>query len=521
MSNIMSGKTSILDYMLATPTLGDNDVTVSIRSSLVSSLFENVRPVFMAGAASAFVAFVVFVRLHVVWAALWLVTDIAILTARLSIVHAFVTRSRTDVVHPGPWAAGYAAASLLACLVLGTGTMACVMCPDGEVTSLAVMVTAGILGGIASRNAALPRLAITQICLGALPIAIGALLAPRAGSWILVPPLFAYIAAMVSVVRRHYQGLVALMTAEQANAELAARFDAALSHMPHGLCTIDEAGKVIIANRRTAELFGATVEMLKLNVPLPEFIGHVGLDKFGKTLRQQLVERCTEWLSAKRGPLDLELNDGRRLEMTRNPVPDGSAVIIIEDVTERRESEAKILHLAHHDPLTGLANRRDLCDRLEQMLARGAVGEGSSLALMYLDLDGFKEVNDRQGHHTGDLVLKAVADRLRKTLRGRQLVARLGGDEFVVVVESATTADGAAMAQRLIRQVSSPYSFSPGTTVSVGASIGIAFATNHDSLESLMKRADTALYDAKLAGKGTFCFSTVESVTTDNTAESR
>jgi diguanylate cyclase (GGDEF)-like protein/PAS domain S-box-containing protein len=326
---------------------------------------------------------------------------------------------------------------------------------------------------------------------------------------------------MVSVVRRHYQGLVALMTAEQANAELAARFDAALSHMPHGLCTIDEAGKVIIANRRTAELFGATVEMLKLNVPLPEFIGHVGLDKFGKTLRQQLVERCTEWLSAKRGPLDLELNDGRRLEMTRNPVPDGSAVIIIEDVTERRESEAKILHLAHHDPLTGLANRRDLCDRLEQMLARGAVGEGSSLALMYLDLDGFKEVNDRQGHHTGDLVLKAVADRLRKTLRGRQLVARLGGDEFVVVVESATTADGAAMAQRLIRQVSSPYSFSPGTTVSVGASIGIAFATNHDSLESLMKRADTALYDAKLAGKGTFCFSTVESVTTDNTAESR
>src|SRR5580704_14904966 len=87
MSNIMSGKTSILDYMLATPTLGDNDVTVSIRSSLVSSLFENVRPVFMAGAASAFVAFVVFVRLHVVWAALWLVTDIAILTARLSIVH--------------------------------------------------------------------------------------------------------------------------------------------------------------------------------------------------------------------------------------------------------------------------------------------------------------------------------------------------------------------------------------------------------------------------------------------------
>ncbi|OUL84771.1 PAS-domain containing protein, partial [Paraburkholderia hospita] len=96
--------------------------------------------------------------------------------------------------------------------------------------------------------------------------------------------------------------------------------------------------------RRTAELFGATVERLKLNVPLPEFIGHVGLAPFGDTLRQQLVERCTAWLDGECSPLDLELRDGRQLEMTRNPVSDGSAVIVIEDVTERRESEAEILH---------------------------------------------------------------------------------------------------------------------------------------------------------------------------------
>jgi hypothetical protein len=89
------------------------------------------------------------------------------------------------------------------------------------------MVTTGSPGGIASRNAALPRLAITHICLGALPIGLGALLAPRSASWILVPPRFLYIAAMVSVVRRHSEGLVALMTAEQKHAELAARFDAA------------------------------------------------------------------------------------------------------------------------------------------------------------------------------------------------------------------------------------------------------------------------------------------------------
>jgi diguanylate cyclase (GGDEF)-like protein/PAS domain S-box-containing protein len=469
----------------------------------------------LSGVSSAFVALVALVRLHQMWAALWLVTDICLLAARLSIAHAYVVRGRTDAVHPGPWAARYAPVSLLACLLFGIGTMACVMSPDAELASLAVMVTAGILGGIASRNAALPRLAITQICLGALPIGLGALLVPHGASWILVPPLFVYIAAMVSVVRRHYEVLVALMTAEQRHAELAARFDAALAHMPHGLCTIDAAGKVIIANRRTAELFGATVEMLKLNVPLPEFIGHVGLAKFGETLRSQLVERCAAWLSEEGSPFDMELSDGRQLEMTRNPVPDGSAVIIIEDVTERRQSEAKMLHWARHDPLTGLPNRRYLRERLERMLNRCAGNHGPALAVMYLDLDGFKQVNDGLGHHAGDLVLKAVANRLRKTLRHGELVARLGGDEFAIVVENATSAASAALAQRTIQRLSEPYPLSTGATASIGASIGIAFATNDASFELLMKRADAALYDAKEAGKCTFRFSTTDAVVKD------
>ena len=508
----MSDKTSIFDSLLVTPASSNSQVTVSIRSSLLSTLFENLRPLFLSGVASAFVALVALVRLHQTWAALWLVTDICVLAARLSIVHAYVGHSHTAMFHPGPWAARYAPVSLLACLLLGIGTMACVMSPDAQLASLAIMVTAGVLGGIASRNAALPRLAITQICLGALPIGLGALLAPRSASWILVPPLFVYIAAMVSVVRRHYEGLVALMAAEQKHAELAARFDAALAYIPHGLCTIDSSGKVIIANRRTAELFGATIEMLKLNVSLPEFIGHVGLAKFGETFEKQLVKRCTAWLSEEYRPLDLKLGDGRQLEMTRNPVPDGSAVIIIEDVTERRESEAKILHWARHDLLTGLPNRRYLRERLERILSRYAADNGSSLAVMYLDLDGFKKVNDSLGHAAGDQVLQTVADRLRKTLRHGELVARLGGDEFALIVENATPATSAALAQRIIQNLSEPYPLSTGTTVRIGASVGIAFATKNEPVDQLKKRADAALYEAKEAGKGTFRFSTAEVV---------
>lgn len=506
----MSGRTSILNAILATPSSGHGQVTAAIRSSMLSTLFEHTRPLLLSGLASAFVAFVALVRLHQMWAALWLVADICLLAARLGIAHAYVVRSRTEPAHPGPWAMHYAPVSLLACLLFGIGTMACVMSPDAELASLAVMVTAGILGGIASRNAALPRLAIAQICLGACPIGLGALLAPRSGSWILVPPLFMYIAAMASVVRRHYEVLVALMTAEQRHAELAARFDAALAHMPHGLCTIDIAGKVIIANRRTAELFGATIEMLKLNVPLPEFIGHVGLAKFGETLRKQLVEQCAVWLSNEGRPFDMELNDGRQLEMTRNPVPDGSAVIIIEDVTERRESEAKILYLARHDPLTGLPNRRELRDEIEGILCRCAANREAAVAVMCLDLDGFKQVNDRFGHHAGDEVLVTVADRLRALLQREELVARLGGDEFAVVLENATSSGAVALAQRVIRQIARPYWLSTDDAVSIGTSIGIAFAVSGDSFERLMKRADAALYDAKQAGKGTYRFSSAE-----------
>ncbi|WP_353558251.1 diguanylate cyclase [Paraburkholderia terrae] len=515
----MSCTTLVLQTVLATPTRGQNRVTPSIRASLLSTLFDNVWPLVMSGVASGLVAVVAFVRLHQLWAVAWFIADLCVLSVRVGIARAYVVRSRAVMLSPGPWARFYGPAALITSLLLGMGTMMCVMSPDGELTSLAIMVAAGILGGIASRNAALPGLAVTQICLGALPIGLGALLASRSGSWILILPLVVYIAAMLSIVLRHYDGLVALMCAEQKHAELAARFDAALAHMPHGLCTLDAEGKVVIANRRTAELFGATVERLKLNVPLPEFIGHAGLAQFGDALREQLVERCTAWLDGERSPLGLELHDGRQLEMTRNAVPDGSTVIVIEDVTARRESEAEILHLARHDPLTGLSNRRHLRDRLEGMLSRHAVSQPPPVGVMYVDLDGFKKVNDTLGHHAGDEVLTTVAERLTAVLRHDDQVARLGGDEFLVVLGNATATTSAALAQRIIEQLSFPYLLSTGSTANIGASVGIAFANGDDSFELLMKRADTALYEAKQAGKGTFRFSTFDPAATGVAAD--
>jgi diguanylate cyclase (GGDEF)-like protein len=130
---------------------------------------------------------------------------------------------------------------------------------------------------------------------------------------------------------------------------------------------------------------------------------------------------------------------------------------------------------------------------------------------MYLDLDGFKQVNDRLGHHAGDEVLTAVAGRLRELLWTGEFVARLGGDEFAVVVENGTCAASEALAPRIIREIAKPYMLSTGEAISIGTSIGIAFATHGESIEQLLKRADVALYDAKEGGKGTFRFSVPDS----------
>lgn len=507
----MAVNLSVSESILTTPSGLGAAVSPAIRARLLSALFDNRWPLVMSIVASAFVAVAAYMRLHQPWAIVWLFADVWLLLGRLSIIHAYLTHGRKGASNPAPWAAAYAPLCVATSLMLGLGTMGCVSTADTTLAALAIMVASGILGGIASRNAAVPRLAIAQICVVSIPIGIGALLSPTDGSWLLMPPLVLYIGAMTSIVRRHYRGLMALMIAEQNHAELAARFDAALTHMPHGLCTLDRAGKVVIANSRTAQLFGANVEMLQLNLPLPEFIAHAGFAQFDDALRQQFIERCSAWLHEKRRPLALELRNGRQLELRRNPVPDGSAVVIIEDVTERRQSEAKVLYLARHDSLTGLANRRELRERLERILLKAHAVSGMRTAVLYLDLDGFKQANDRHGHTAGDEVLETVAARLRQTLRHGEFAARLGGDEFAVIVEQATLHSIVAMAQHVIREIAKPYVLATGGSISIGTSIGIALAEAHEPVDDLIRRADEAMYSAKNAGKGTYRISREES----------
>ena len=183
--------------------------------------------------------------------------------------------------------------------------------------------------------------------------------------------------------------------------------------------------------------------------------------------------------------------------------PSDASLAIQEDITEKRRAEEKIEWLARHDALTGVANRFYFRETFENAL--GGLHKGTSLALHWLDLDCFKEVNDRLGHPIGDALLKAVAQRLRGSVRKSDFLARLGGDEFAIIQSGVRKIDQCErLARRVLRDISKPYHIF-GNTISIGASIGIVRAPeNGKTADELLKNADVALYSVKSAGRRGF-----------------
>jgi diguanylate cyclase (GGDEF)-like protein/PAS domain S-box-containing protein len=182
-------------------------------------------------------------------------------------------------------------------------------------------------------------------------------------------------------------------------------------------------------------------------------------------------------------------------------------IAVIEDVTERKKAEQRIAFLAHHDALTGLANRAALAQKIEEAGARQR-RRGEPFSVLLLDLDRFKEVNDTLGHPAGDRLLTEVASRLKTLLRETDALARLGGDEFAIVQAGEANQREAAisLAERIIDVVGKPFDIEGGD-ISIGTSIGIALAPEHETdSDNLLKMADLALYRAKSAGRNGYCF---------------
>jgi diguanylate cyclase (GGDEF)-like protein len=182
---------------------------------------------------------------------------------------------------------------------------------------------------------------------------------------------------------------------------------------------------------------------------------------------------------------------------------EGGFVRTYTDITARKRAEDKVRYLALHDELTQLVKRAALHDHLEQALA--TADEDHCVAVMCLDLDRFKEINDTRGHKAGDQLLARAAERMRGCVRASDLVARLGGDEFAILLTCLPTPSiAAAIARDLLTEIAAPYALEGGLA-RVGLSIGIAFAPQDGSkVDQLLQRADAALYEAKRMGRGRF-----------------
>lgn len=168
-------------------------------------------------------------------------------------------------------------------------------------------------------------------------------------------------------------------------------------------------------------------------------------------------------------------------------------------------------HLANHDALTGLLNRAGLVEALDSALRSGGLGNGARLAVLFIDLDNFKPVNDRFGHAAGDIVLKGVAARLSETVPAHSAIARMGGDEFVVIANNVAAEHALDIGRRVIEAIEAPFRLADGTSTGIDASVGVAVSPDHGTeAGDLLAAADAALYDAKSGGKARCSLASVE-----------
>jgi diguanylate cyclase (GGDEF)-like protein/PAS domain S-box-containing protein len=272
-----------------------------------------------------------------------------------------------------------------------------------------------------------------------------------------------------------------------------------------GIVITDPQGLVVTVNPAYSQITGYTSDDLvgqNLRVIQSGRHGPEFYKTMWRTIREEGHWQGEIWNKRRNGQIYPAL-------LTVSPVRDDDGEIdnyvgTLTDMTRLKRTEVELDHLAHHDVLTDLPNRLLLSAHLDQALAR-AVRHEQSGAVLFLDLDDFKAVNDSLGHIVGDEVLVAVAQRLKDRLRASDMVARIGGDEFVIVLEQIEPSSAAAVAQELIDTLRRPFPMPSQQDVRIGATVGISqFPKDGQDAGTLIKRADIALYEAKGAGRGTY-----------------
>jgi diguanylate cyclase (GGDEF)-like protein len=480
----------------------------AIYIALVDSLFQNYLASFAGTVTAAIAALLTAWKTGAVL--LWpcAVLIIAVGAARAYDMHAYEKcKSSLTLETATLWERRYKIGAVLYASALGIWCWVTLLGADDPVAQLLCLcVTIGYIAGGAGRNYGRPAIAHQQVFYACGPMVLALIL--HGGVYYislgLLNALF-FIALKRITLDLHQVHVSALMAGETV-AQIANQFDTALNNMPHGLCMFDAGGRLAVMNHRFGEMMFLSDDLVRRGASASDIVdacvctgsisaasGKMILAEIGDTQAKDIITT------------DPDAARGRSLSWTFQPMTGGGAVVLLEDVTERRDAEARISHLARYDELTALPNRLNFRDEIERLLAVPHDAVQLS-ALLFVDLDQFKQVNDTLGHPCGDELLCAVADRLRNMLRPEDFVARFGGDEFVVFQQNIrSNEEAAALARRIVDHLSERYQIG-NHLVEIGASVGIAMTAPGVSADTLLKNADMALYRAKADGRGTFCF---------------
>ncbi len=420
------------------------------------------------------------------------------------------------------WKARTAAATSIFAASLGVGGFIGVhMIGDAALNTLLVAIIVGYAVTSASRNAGFPVCALIQILLATLPLSAAMILHGGAIDLTIGLLTAGYILALRELSMSIYSTLLnALMfgrekqtlaeekqTLVEEVSEQAAKFDTALSNMPHGLAMFDARERLVICNKRFAEFFrlddesgakGASPTQIILSAARSGLIESNKVDAVAAQFAAHIKARVHD-------DMNLQLADGRGFELSFQSMARGGSVVIVDDVTQRQAQDAKIAHMARFDRLTNLPNRAQFEEKFDEAWAQSR-RTGHPFAVVCIDLDHFKEVNDTLTHIVGDLLLVAVAERMRGAVRASDHLARFGGDEFMLILanlDASTASDDVAVAiQHLSEIVSAPYEIDSHKIV-IGMSAGVALApADGRSRDELFRAADLALYKTKHQSRG-------------------
>jgi diguanylate cyclase (GGDEF)-like protein len=481
----------------------------AIYIALVDSLFQNYLASFAGTVCAAIAALLTASKTGTVL--LWpcAVLIVAVGAVRTYDMHAYERcKSSLTLETATQWEWRYKIGAVFYASALGLWCAVTLLGNDDPVAQLlSLSVTIGYIAGGAGRNYGRPPIAYLQFFFACGPMCLALIL--HGGLYYVSLGLLnaLFFIALKRITFDLHQVHVRALVAGETIASIANQFDTALNNMPHGLCMFDAEGRLAVMNHRFSEMMDLADNLVHRGASAPDIVSAcVSAGAISTASGNMILSEIENSQAKDIITTDPDIARGRSLSWTFQPMADGGAVVLLEDVTERRAAEARITHLARYDELTGLPNRVNFRDEIERLLAIPHDAAQLS-ALLFVDLDQFKQVNDTLGHPCGDQLLCDVADRLRAMLRPEDFVARFGGDEFVVFQQNIKSPeDSAVLARRIVDHLSERYKID-NHLVEIGASVGIAMnAPVGVSADTLLKNADMALYRAKADGRGTFCF---------------